>query len=275
MKAPLTMTTMASALAFSLGGLVSMQAKAAGPTADQVLEKYRIATYYAGKDFKARELLEIFTKDGKKRVREMTQVRRTPNPGEAYKSFIYFHNPDDVKRMAMIIWVDPKKADDRWVYVPAMDSIRRIAAMDERAKFVGSDFTYEDGSGHDKGAFTNKFLPDEKVMGRDCWVIESVPKKTYSYSKRVFWIDKKTTLALRYNYYNTKGQLWKVAESMNMKVIKAGAKLYPTHTKVQIKDLLSGGHSVFSYRDIVYDQNISDAEFTERQLRNPPREWIR
>lgn len=248
---------------------------AAAPTADEIIEANRRATYYAGKDLRSKVLFEIFDKNGKKRIREVTWVRRTPEPGGDYKIFIYFHQPDDVKRMAMIIWVYPNRADDRWVYVPAIDSIRRIAAMDEREKFVGTDFTYEDGSGHDVNAHTNRFLPEEKMNNRECWVVESIPKKPDRYSKRVFWIDKKTLLALRYDYYDLKNRLWKTGKSEAMQMIKVGDKVYPTHVKISMTDHLSGGHSFGWYKDIEYDKGVDDADFNEANLRTPPSKWIR
>ena len=48
-----------------------------------------------------------------------------------------------------MVYKYPAKDDDRWLFVPAINMVRRIAAQDKRSSFAGSDFTYEDVSGRD------------------------------------------------------------------------------------------------------------------------------
>ena len=74
------------------------------------------------------------------------------NYGEAggeQKFFMYFFQPADVKDMTFMVYKYPAKDDDRWLFVPAINMVRRIAAQDKTSSFVGSDFTYEDVSGRD------------------------------------------------------------------------------------------------------------------------------
>ena len=43
----------------------------------------------------------------------------------------------------------------------------------------------------------------------------------------------------------------------------------------QSLDLAGGGQTDMQFRDIDYDLGFEEAVFTERSLRNPPREWLR
>jgi hypothetical protein len=49
---------------------------------------------------------------------------------------------------------------------------------------------------------------------------------------------------------------------------------FPTVTKMQVSDLRSGGNTVSQFRNVEYNLGIPDDVFTERTLRNPPRQWF-
>src|SRR4030067_1387473 len=95
----------------------------------------------------ARVPMNLIDKDGHARTRVMTMLRRDTDEKGNQKYFIYFHEPGDVRQMTFMVWKYADKEDDRWIFIPAVDLVRRIAADDKRSSFVGSDFTYTDVSG--------------------------------------------------------------------------------------------------------------------------------
>src|SRR3990167_6169274 len=128
---------------------------------EEVMEKSQAAFLYPGKDFKARVVMKLINKDGQERLRELTMLRK--NTGEAggeQKYFMGFFQP----------------ADARWIFIPAVSMVKRIAAQDKRSSFVGSDFTYEDVSGRDIEDDTHVLEREEKLGNRDCHVVKSTPK---------------------------------------------------------------------------------------------------
>src|SRR3972149_249214 len=128
--------------------VILLPLEASAITADDVMKKSQAAFLYPGKDFKSRVMMKLISKGGQERVREMTMLRK--NYGEAggsQKYFIYFFQPADVKDMTFMVYKFPAKDDDRWLFIPAINMVRRIAAQDKSSSFVGSDFTYEDVSG--------------------------------------------------------------------------------------------------------------------------------
>src|SRR4030042_5510387 len=158
--------------------LMFLPFQASAMTAEDVMKKSQAAFLYPGHDFKARVVMKLITKEGKERIREMTMLRK--NYGEIggdQKYFIYFFQPADVRNMTLMVYKYPAKDDDRWLFVPAIDLVRRIAASDARSSFVGSDFTYEDVSGRDVGSDTHRLLREEKMGDGDCYVVEGMPKE--------------------------------------------------------------------------------------------------
>jgi hypothetical protein len=245
-------------------------------TATEVIERSQRAFYYQGDDMKARITMELINKDGYKRRRVMTMLRRDESEGGDQKYFIYFHEPGDVRRMTFMIWKYPEREDDRWVFVPAVDLVRRIAADDKRSSFVGSDFTYEEVSGRDLTSDTHTLLSEEKLGDRDTYVIKSVPKEAVDYAKRISWIDRENFLPLKEEYHDVQEELFRVFTAESIKDIKAGdGKIYPTVVKRTMKNLKTGHRTEVTYTSISYDLGLDDKDFTERRMRRPPREWLR
>jgi len=241
-------------------------------TGDDVMKKSQEAFLYAGKDFKARVMMKLISKGGQERTREMTMLRK--NCGEVggeQKYFIYFFQPADVKDMTFMVYKYPGKDADRWLFVPAINMVRRIAAKDKHSGFVGSDFTYEDVSGRNLEEDVHSIVKEEKVSGKDCYVVKSTPKAAdMEYSYKVSWIDKATSLPIKEEYYDRKGELYKVFTADEIKDIKT----FPTVTKRTMKNLESGHTTEVTYSKADYNIGIDDSLFSERYLKQPPKKWI-
>ena len=248
-------------------------------SAVRIIENSQLTFYYQGDDMKARVIMELIDKGGGKRTRDMTMLRRDQTEGGNQKYFIYFHKPGDVRRMTFMVWKYPTKEDDRWIFIPAVDLIRRIAADDKRSSFVGSDFTYEDISGRDVASDTHTLLRSEMLEERECYVIQSVPKEPTEYTKRLSWIDKKTFLPLKEEYYDAQNEVFRVFTADKIEEITGAEgkdkKVFPTVTKRTMKNVKTGHRTEVTYKSVSYNLGLKDKDFSERQMRRPPRSWIR
>lgn len=240
-------------------------------TADEVVKKSQAAFLYQGKDFKARVMMKLISKGGQERTRELTMLRK--NYGETggdQKFFMYFLQPADVKDMTFMVNKYPGRDADRWLYVPAINMVRRIAAKDKSSSFVGSDFTYEDVSGRNLTDDTHSNVKEEKISGKDCYVVKSTPKAAdVDYSYKLSWIDKTNYLPLKEEYYDRKGELYRVFTADEIKDIKG----FPTVTKRSMKNLQSGHRTEVAYLKADYNVGIEDSLFSERFLKQPPKKW--
>lgn len=259
---------------FFAGAIMSLflYGSAFAATPDEIMKNSQAAFLYQGKDFKARVMMKLVSKSGQERIREMTMLRK--NYGEAggnQKYFIYFFQPADVKDMTFMVYKYPAKDDDRWLFIPAINMVRRIAAQDKRSSFVGSDFTYEDVSGRDIEDDTHAVAKEEKLGSRDSYVIKSISKASdVDYSFKLSWIDKENHLPLKEEYYDKRGELYKVFTADEVKEVKG----LPTITKRSMKNLQSGHTTEVSYSKSDYNIDIDDNLFSERFLKQPPKKWI-
>jgi len=248
---------------------IACTARAATP--EEIMRQSQGAFLYQGKDFKARVMMRLTGASGGERVRELTMLRKNfGKTGGDQKYFIYFYQPADVKEMTFMVYKYPGKDDDRWLFVPALNMVRRIAAQDKNSSFVGSDFTYEDVSGRDIEDDTHTLVKEEKVNAADCYVIKSVPKAVGDYLYKLSWIDKTNYLPLKEEYYDRQGGLYRVFTADEIKDVSG----IPTIVKRSMKNLASGHSTETEFKKVEYNIGIEDSLFSERFLKRPPKNRI-
>ena len=236
----------------------------------EIIRKSQEAFFYSGKDMQARVKMALIAKTGQERLRELTMLRINGSGGDQ-KYFMYFHNPGDVRGMSFMVYKYPNKDDDRWLFIPSINLVNRIAARDSRSSFVGSDFTYEDVSGRDIEADTYKYIKEDALEGKPCHVIESTPKNPTEYIRKISWIDKTTYLPLKEEYYDVQGALYKVFTAEKVEMVGG----LPAVTKRVMANVKSGHRTEVVFEGIAYNVGLSDDLFSERYLRKPPEKWIK
>ncbi len=241
--------------------------------AKDIMARSQAAFLYPGKDFSARVHMRLISKSGKERIRELKMLRKNfGKPGGEQKYFMYFFHPADVKGMTFLVYKYPERDDDRWLFVPALNMVRRIAARDKASSFVGSDFTYEDVSGRDIRDDTHVLLREDTLQGKPCYVIKSTPKeRDVNYSYKISWIDKKTFLPLKEEYSNMRDEVFRVFTADEIETMDG----FPTVMKRTMKNLKTGHRTVVTFKKVSYNVGLPDNLFSERFLKMPPRKWIK
>jgi len=239
-------------------------------TADEIVERSNLAYYYAGNDGRAELTMTITDRRGRLRTREMTLLRKDIEDGGRQKYYVYFRKPSDVSRMVFMVWKQTKGDDDRWLYIPAIDLVKRIASSDKRSSFAGGVFTYEDVSGRRTGDDTHELMGEETYKGRPVYVIKNTPldKDLVEFSYYTARIDKKTFLPLKGEYYDKSGKLYRTIEVEKTGTVDG----IPTVLKATAVNLAKGLKTTIEFRDVRYNIGIKERIFKERYLRRPPRE---
>lgn len=244
--------------------LFPCSAYAADLTAHEIAQRANNAAYYAAKDGRAKATMTITDSQGRTRVREMTILRKDITDGGDQKFYVYFHKPGDVRGMAYIVWKQTGRDDDRWLYMPALDLVKRIAASDKRASFAGSHFTYEDISGRGIDQDSHELLSSDGTT----YVLKNTPKDAnlVEFAYFIVTIDTVSFLPVKAEYYDKNDKLYRIITAVDVKEIEG----YPTVVMMKSEDLNAKANTVteFSYMD--YDIGLTEDVFTERYLRTPP-----
>jgi outer membrane lipoprotein-sorting protein len=260
---------MRTAFAVALLATVSLAGEA--PPVDEIVDKSNLVAYYAGKDGSAHVEMTITDARGTTQTREFVILRRDDKDGADQKFYVYFNRPADVRRMVFMVWkhADVAKEDDRWLYLPALDLVKRIAGRDKRTAFVGSHFLYEDVSGRAITEDTHELVETTD----EHFVLKNTPKDPDSveFASYKVWIDRKTFMPVKAEYLDKGGKMYRVVEALEVKEV-AG---HPTVTKSRVRDLRSGGNTVSTFSKVKYDIDVPESLFTERYLRRrPSRKWL-
>jgi outer membrane lipoprotein-sorting protein len=207
-----------------------------------------------------RSKMTLTAKNGGVTERVMDQYSKDDARGNS-RSVIVFQSPASVAGTRFLTIENPGKEDDRWIFLPGVGKVRRIAASEGSGSFVGTDLSYDDVSSQDRNVDldTHKILREEKFKNAECYVIESTPKDSgYQYSKMISYIDKANFVNYKIELYDKRGNQVKELETLELKDVQG--RLTAMVTKMST--LAAGTSTTINVDIIKYDENIPEGVFT-------------
>jgi len=207
--------------------------------------------------------MTLINKSGQTRVRKLKQFIK--DDGKVEKKIMFFIAPADVKNTSFMNWSydNSDKSDDQWIYLPAIKRVKRISSDDKSDYFMGSDFTYDDLGDRKLDDDTHKLLREETIEGKDCYVVESVPKdEDYMYSKTVTWVMKDNYLGLKKEFYDEDGELLKI---LHVDKYQDFSGIWIIE-KIVMKNVQNNHETKMELTDIKINTGIPDSKFTQRMM---------
>ncbi len=252
-------------------------------TVEEIVDNTNQVAYYQGRDGRAEVTMTIVDAQKRERRRRFTILRKNDPPPEEsvdeyspeeymgdQKYYVYFHEPTDWEETVFLVWKNAVRGeeDDRWLYLPALDVVRRISAADKRNSFVGSHFFYEDVSGRNPADDNHELAETTGTY----YVLRNTPKDPdmVEFNHYKMWIHKETFVPVQTAYFDSEGEMYRRYTVLGVDMIDG----YRTVVEARMEDLNAGGHTVLDYDKVEYDLDIPDNIFTERYLRRPPREYL-
>lgn len=207
----------------------------------------------------------VLTEKGRApRIREIAAYRLEKSGGET-ANLIRFLGPEDIAGTGLLSIDKADGSTDQWLYLPALDRVRRISSERKGGRFVGSDLYFEDLQERKPSQDHHRLLGKQTENGILCEVLESVPLNADDsvYRKRINWIDPATAIVQRTDYYEKDPDAPSKRWLLRSKKRNQG---YWTLTDSRMIDLSSGHETRLVIDAVLYDQKLPAKLFTSQAL---------
>lgn len=216
-------------------------------------------------DFTANMSMTLKNRAGKTSKR-VIRSKTLEGKGDGDKSLSLFDEPADVKGTAMLTFSHGLKADDQWLYLPALRRVKRINSRNKSGPFMGSEFAFEDLGSQDVEKYKYKYLREEACgTGWKCHVIERTPAYKYSgYTKQLTWMDTKELRAVKVKYYDRKKALLKTLDSSGYKQYLGK---YWRPSNLSMVNHQSGKSTVLEFSNYKFKTGLKSRDFNKKSLK--------
>ena len=215
-------------------------------------------------DFTANLKMMIRNRQGRESIRQMRfKVLEGTDDGD--KSLFVFDHPKEVQGTALLTHAHAHGPDDQWLYLPALQRVKRISAAKRSGSFMGSEFSYEDLSAGEVNEFSYKFLRDETCGELVCTVIEQIPTTDKStYSRKIVWQDMNELRVWKMELYDQRQFHLKTLTFLDYEL---HVEKYWRAGKQTMENHLTDATTILEWTDFQFSTNLEEGEFTQTALR--------
>lgn len=198
------------------------------------------------------------------RVRTMIVYRLSGADGEV-STLIRFTEPTDIEGTGLLTLDAADGASNQWIYLPAMQRVRRVDSNRKGGRFVNSDYYFEDLRDRKPSMDEHRVVGRETIGEVECEVLESIPVEAGNsvYRRRLSWIDPKSLLPMRVDFYEKD-----VATPSKRLVVAAREQVQGiwTVTDSTLTDLDSAHQTRLVVNRILYDRELPARLFSSKAL---------
>src|SRR3954470_403736 len=236
-------------------------------TADQVARK--VQDRDTGRDSRAALRMKLFDRRNRERERALTLLTLKGKDTIGDRLLIRFTYPNDIRGTGFLVWEHPQGEDERFLYLPSLGRVRRIAGSEAQESFVGSDFSYEDIGGREFDDYTytlvdeNASWPGSDGVARPAYRLESRRKDaSVEFPRVVSLVLKDSFVVVQADVYNRRNEKQKVYTVKRLQQIQ---NIWTVLESTMSNDL-DKTRTELVVDKIAYNTGLTDAAFTRREL---------
>jgi hypothetical protein len=220
----------------------------------------------------------LINKQGRERIRELRSYGI--DRGDDHLSLMFFLSPADVSGTGFLThdYDAPDREDDQWLFLPALNKTKRIAAGDKSGSFMGSDFSFADLTSRRVDDYDYSFNDQQReavVYGKNTWVIEVIPKDEKvitetGYKRAIVFVRRDNHVIVRAIYFPEDGNTIKYYDVKKLELIDGVWTATEIHMTTK-KGKRTEHKTILSFSNIKYDQeSVNEDLFTTRRLEKGP-----
>jgi outer membrane lipoprotein-sorting protein len=266
------------AFVFALTFVAAQPAQPSRLTADAVA--HRIQDRDTGRDSRFTMRMKLADRHGRirERVLDVATLRGREAPGAAPgapdgdRRLIRFNYPNDIRGTSFLVWEHPSADDERFLFLPSLGRVRRIAGSETQDSFVGSDFSYEDIGGRELDEYTYTFAAadgenaswsESGGQARPAWRLESKRKDASAQFPRVVsLVLKDSFVVVQADVFNRRNERQKVYTVRRLERIEG----IWTVMDSEMANASEKTRTELVVERADYNVGLKDADFSRREL---------
>jgi Outer membrane lipoprotein-sorting protein len=264
----------AAILTLVLLGL-SVTPRAQSPTAESVARQ--VQDRDTGRDSRGQMRMRLFDRQGRMRERALTllALRGAKGAGtpDGDRLLLHFTYPNDIRGTGFLVWEHPSADDERFLFLPSLGRVRRIAGAETQESLVGSDFTYEDIGGREFDEYTYAFAGSDGTSAswtppgggppRAAWRLESKRKDASAEFPRVVsLVLKDSHVVVAAEIYNRRNEKQKVYTVRRVDQIQG----IWTVMESEMTNALEKTRTELVLERTAYNVGLKESDFSRREL---------
>jgi hypothetical protein len=225
-----------------------------------------------GRDARTAVRMRLYDRQNRVRERALVMLSLAGGPGRpvaANRTLLRFTRPADIAGTGLLVWERPSGDAERFLYLPALGRVRRIAVSEAQESFVGSDFSYEDIGGRDLDTFSYALVNDAAEWKapdggtHPAYRLESRHKDAGARFPRVVsTVRRDNFVVVHAEIYNRRAERQKVFEAGRVERRDG----YWTVLEMTMRDLGQRSRTELVVERVEYDVGLTPDDFSRRAL---------
>ena len=222
-----------------------------------------------GKDSRGEMRMRLFDRQGRVRERSLSIAALRSVSGKGDKTLVRFTAPNDIRGTSFLVWEHPEGDDERFLYLPALGRVRRVAGQEKQESFVGSDLSYEDIGGRDVADYSYAFASEHATWTAPdggkyaAWALESRARDANAeFPRSVSIVLKDRLISVHSDIFNRRNERTKVFDVTRLERVDG----IWTALDLVVANERDKTRTELMTSSIRYNVGLTDDDFSRRQL---------
>ncbi|MFA5493874.1 MAG: outer membrane lipoprotein-sorting protein [Porticoccaceae bacterium] len=212
-------------------------------------------------------LFRTVDRQGRSRERQTVSYRRYF--GDERRLVLFFTAPANIRDTAVLTWdyADPARADDQWLYLPALRKVRRIPASDRGDYFLGTDFSFEDMKLDGRLSADDYVYTLGATESEDTLVLEGLPRsealaQELGYSRTLTVVETGNWMITKVDFWDPRGGHLKTLDVEDIRDVDG----IPTRHRLVMQNHQTGHRTELEFEKVDYRTPVDERVFTQQAL---------
>lgn len=178
----------------------------------------RVYTQDTSRDIQMKAGFQVFDAQDHSTKKDFV-YRRLGSPGDS-KTLVVFTAPKEIKGVALLSINQHGATDRQYLYTPATQRVRTVVPQERSARFIGTDFSFEDIGERVLDDFTYRTISDtESIDGHKTYKIVATPvdSSRSQYKYVYYWIAQDVPVILYAEFYDAQGKKIRTLHATGLK----------------------------------------------------------